>query len=127
MSPIRLKMVIRADGLDSRTDWSVVERMPGYALLSCTIFTGRQHQIRVHLAAMGHAIVGDKLYGPDDGLFTRALAQALDADDLRALELNRHALHNHRLVFRTPAGGESVEVRSPLAPDLRAFLDARSP
>ena len=127
VSSIRLKMVVRSDGLESRTDWSVVERVPGYGLLSCTIFTGRQHQIRVHLAAMGHAIVGDKLYGPDDSLFTRALADRLDAADLRALELERHALHNHRLVFRTPAGGTSVEVRSPLAADLEAFLDARRP
>lgn len=125
VSSIRLKMVVRVDGLESRTDWSVVERLPGYALLSCALFTGRQHQIRVHLAAMGHPIVGDKLYGPDEELFTRAMGDGLDAADLRALELERHALHNHRLVFRTPAGGKSVEVRSPLAADLQAFLDAR--
>jgi 23S rRNA pseudouridine1911/1915/1917 synthase len=121
-SGIRLKMAVAADGLAARTDWSVVERFDGYSLVRLELFTGRQHQIRVHLAALGHPVVGDKLYGPDDGCFERSVAGVATAHDLAALELPRQALHHDRLVFRTPASGELVEVRSPLARDLESFL-----
>ncbi len=122
-STIALKMTAAAEGLVSRTDWHVVERYPDYTLLRCRLHTGRQHQIRVHLAAIGHPIVGDKLYGPDETLFQKAIDGALSSGDLRLLELPRHALHNHRLVFVTPAGNRRIEVVSELASDLRAFLD----
>lgn len=122
---IELKMTIAADGMPSRTDWRVVERLPGCALVACEPYTGRQHQIRVHMAAIGHPLVGDKLYGPDEELFERSLDGALTAEDLRQLGLDRHALHNHRIAFRTPASGERVEVTSPLPADMREYLDAR--
>ncbi|TDJ67784.1 MAG: RluA family pseudouridine synthase [Planctomycetota bacterium] len=125
MSPIRLKMAVLADGLPSRTDWVVVERYAGYTLLRCVLFTGRQHQIRVHLAALGNPLVGDKLYGPDERLFEREIDGELDLADRRALELPRHALHSHRLVFRTPASGARIEVTSPLAEDLAQFLETK--
>jgi 23S rRNA pseudouridine1911/1915/1917 synthase len=120
---IALKMAIVPDGLPARTDWRVLERCDHYALLCCRLHTGRQHQIRVHLAAIGHPIVGDKLYGQDEAVFQRALDGMLTENDLRLLELPRHALHNHRLVFKTPDGGRRVEVVSKLASDLHAFLE----
>jgi 23S rRNA pseudouridine1911/1915/1917 synthase len=123
-SSIALKMTVAADGLASRTDWTVVDRNEGYTLLRCRLHTGRQHQIRVHLAAIDHPIVGDKLYGPDEMLFQRAIHDELSASDLRLLELPRHALHNHRLVFQTPAGNRRVEIVSELAADLRACWEA---
>ncbi|MEZ6014404.1 MAG: RluA family pseudouridine synthase [Planctomycetota bacterium] len=124
-SAIDLKMCARSDGQPCRTDWRVEERVSGYTLVRCRIHTGRTHQIRVHLAAIGHPVVGDKLYGPDEQLFVRAIEGTLDAEDRARLELDRHALHDHRLEFTTPDGGRRVEVVSPLAPDLAAFLDAR--
>ena len=123
-STIRLKMAVRADGLPSRTDVEVLEVAGDLSLVRCDLFTGRQHQIRVHLAARGHPIVGDKLYGEDDGLFLRAAAGQLSDADRRALVLERHALHNHRLRFTSPAAGP-VEVVSPLAEDMAALLAAR--
>lgn len=120
-SEIRLKMAVRADGLPSRTDIEVLERTETRSLVRCDLFTGRQHQIRVHLAARGAPIVGDKLYGDDDGLFLRAAADELTAADRDALVLGRHALHNHRLVFDSPAAGR-VEVLSPLPEDMGTLL-----
>jgi len=123
-SAVRLKMAMQADGLPARTDWRVVERRPDHTLLGVQLFTGRQHQIRVHLAAIGHPIVGDKIYGYDDLYFQKSVADELTADDWRALELPRQALHHHRLVFRSPATGDRVEVVAPLPADLAEFLNA---
>jgi len=123
-SEVRLKMAVAADGLPCRTTWRVLERLDGRALLACQIHTGRQHQIRVHLAALGMPIVGDKLYGPDEQYFCRQAEGILDEEDLADLELPRHALHNHRLVFTSSMTGERVEVTSPLAQDLEDYLTA---
>jgi len=124
-SKIGLKMAVQFDGQEALTEWRVVRRVPGYALVACDIHTGRQHQIRVHLAAIGLPIVGDKLYGPDEMLFQKGADGTLDDADLRLLELPRQALHSHRIAFTSPATGERVVVESPLAPDLQRFLDER--
>ncbi len=127
-SAVRLKMVVRADGLESRTDYSVLERLPGshggYALVRCDLFTGRQHQIRVHLAAHGYPIVGDKLYGPDEACFTRALEGELTDLDWAQLEHERQALHNFKLSFESPASGP-CEISCSLPADLQQFLEVR--
>lgn len=125
-SRIRLKMAIRGDGLEARTDYRVLERFGSHALVECQLFTGRQHQIRLHLSAAGHPIVGDKLYGPDDELFIRSAEDRLMPEDLIQLELPRQALHHHRLAFDTPAGTGRVTVESPLAEDLGTFLESLS-
>ena len=111
------------DGLPSLTEWSVVERYRDCALISARPHTGRQHQIRLHLASIGYAVVGDKLYGPDEKIFERSLEGALTHEDLVLLGMARHALHNHRVVFTSPASGERVEVRSELPTDMQLFLE----
>lgn len=123
-SDVGIKMAIAVDGQPCRTDWKVVRRYQGCTLVSCEPYTGRQHQIRVHMAALGYPVVGDKLYGDDDSLFERGLDGTLTAADLRALGMDRHALHNHRTAFVSPATKQRVEVRSPLPSDMQAYLDA---
>jgi 23S rRNA pseudouridine1911/1915/1917 synthase len=125
MGEVRLKMACLADGLPSRTEWRVLERHADCALVSCLPHTGRQHQIRVHLDAIGHPLIGDKLYGIGEEYFLRHAHGELDDADLVELGLPRHALHNHRLVFTSPSTGARVEVQSPLAADLRAYLQER--
>jgi len=122
---VHLKMAALADGSPSRTSWQLVEAVGSCSLLACTPHTGRQHQIRVHMEAIGHPLVGDKLYGVSEEVFLRNARGELAADDLAALGLDRHALHNHRLAFEHPRTGERIEVVSPLARDLEAYLDAR--
>jgi 23S rRNA pseudouridine1911/1915/1917 synthase len=122
-SQVRMKMAVQADGAEARTTWRVLERRGSFALLACRLFTGRQHQIRVHLAAIGHPVVGDKLYGADEELFLRGTRHELDERDLACLRLARHALHSHRLGWVSPSSGERRAVTSPLPPDLRAFLE----
>lgn len=123
-SDVRLKMAVQSDGMPSRTDWHVVERRAEHSLIGLRLFTGRQHQIRVHLAAIGHPIVGDKLYGYDEIYFKRSVADELTETDWMVLEMPRQALHNHRLVFTSPATRELVEVIAPLPPDMADFLAA---
>jgi 23S rRNA pseudouridine1911/1915/1917 synthase len=122
-SAVRLKMACIADGQPSRTSYRVLERHGRCALLACRPHTGRQHQIRLHLDALGHPLVGDKLYGVDEAIFLRAARDELTPADLAELELPRHALHNHRLDFTSPATGERRSVISPLAQDLRDHLE----
>lgn len=104
-----LKMAVVADGRPARTEYRVVERFAApaeLAQLSCTLETGRTHQIRVHLAAVGHPLVGDPVYG----------------ERRPNLGLERPFLHAAELSFTHPATGERVTFRSDLPADLAAFL-----
>ncbi len=103
------------------------ERGRRYALLECTMYTGRQHQIRVHCAALGLPIVGDKLYGPDEQLFARGADQELSEQDRAVLELDRHALHAAALEIDHPADGRRLHIEAPLYPDLAAFWQGLGP
>ncbi len=122
-SDVHLKIAVAPDGQPCKTEWRVVERREHCTLVSCSPHTGRQHQLRVHLDAIGHPIVGDKLYGVDESYFLRHAKGELGPADFAALGMERHALHNHRLVFRSPETGERREVTSPLPADMRAYLD----
>jgi 23S rRNA pseudouridine1911/1915/1917 synthase len=95
---------------EARTHFEVVELLPAAALLRVSLETGRTHQIRVHLAAIGHPVCGDRQYG---------IAGRYG--------LARQFLHAGRLAFPHPVTGEGVDVSSPLPADLEAALDrARS-
>lgn len=115
--------------LAAATTFDVLARRTGadsgkrYAMLRCTLHTGRQHQIRVHLAALGLPVVGDKLYGPDETMIARAADGELTADDLVRLELPRHALHAESLELEHPTTGLPLRISSPLPADLRGFWE----
>jgi 23S rRNA pseudouridine1911/1915/1917 synthase len=97
-----------------------------YALVRCALETGRQHQIRLHLASLGLPLVGDKLYGPDDELFGRGADGELTDEDRVILELDRHALHAELLELDHPEDGRRISITAPLTPDLAVFWEALS-
>lgn len=127
-SQLQIRMEARHDGkgLPSMTEWEVIERYPSYTLVAARPKTGRQHQIRVHLAAIGHPIIGDKIYGPDENYFLKSLESELSNDDLAVLKMGRQALHAHKLKLEHPALKKPVEFEAPLPPDMKAFLDGLS-
>lgn len=102
----RKRMAVVADGRPAVTHWQVLERFSGYTLLECRLETGRTHQIRVHMAHIGHPIVGDMVYGrkkPELGQDTQCL-------------------HARAITFRHPRSGETVTLTCPLPPYLEALL-----
>ena len=102
----RKKMAVVADGREATTRYRVREEIAGgqYSLLEVEPVTGRTHQIRVHLAAVGHPVVGDATYGRPSAA------------------VGRQFLHAHKLAFGMPLGGRTVEFESPLPADLREAL-----
>jgi 23S rRNA pseudouridine1911/1915/1917 synthase len=114
----RQRMSVRARrGRAAVTRFEVVERFRGATLLRLAPETGRTHQLRVHLAGLGHPIVADRLYGGRGRRGTGALAAALEA-------CPRQALHAESIAFVHPVTGVPVVVRAPLPADLEALLGA---
>ena len=100
-----VRMVPRAGGLPSLTRVRVLERGPRHALVRCVPITGRQHQIRAHLAHAGFPIAGDKLYAFGDAAFRRFCDEGLTPELAALFELPRQALHAAEVTFPDPAGG----------------------
>ena len=113
-SRVRLKMACRADGKDSVTNFEVIERFPRHTLLRVTPRTGRQHQIRVHLAEIGHPVLGDLLY-KDEGLF-------LAAQEPAAPLPSRHCLHARCTGFTHPVTGGVVGIEAPIPGDFELVV-----
>ncbi|HEX9480846.1 MAG TPA: RluA family pseudouridine synthase [Solirubrobacteraceae bacterium] len=104
---VRTRMAVGGAGArEARTHFTLERALPGASLLSLRLETGRTHQIRVHLQAIGHPVAGDPEYGTP-GLYG----------------LERQFLHATRLAFEHPVSGDRLEVRSPLPADLRDALE----
>lgn len=123
-SAVRLKMEVcrGGGGLSALTRYEVLERGDERSLVAAYPRTGRQHQIRVHLAAIGHPIVGDKIYGADERVFLKHLSGELTPEEQSRLGFSRHALHSWKLRFHHPKLGREMELECPLAEELRALL-----
>ena len=100
----RKRMAVVTGGREARTQYRVIKYIDDYTLLEVTPETGRTHQIRVHLAAIGYPVVGDTVYG------------------VKSPHLSRQFLHASRLGFKLPSTGEYVEFTSELPPDLAQAL-----
>jgi 23S rRNA pseudouridine1911/1915/1917 synthase len=101
----RKRMAVVTEGREARTQYQVIKYIDDYTLLEVAPETGRTHQIRIHLSAIGYPVVGDALYG------------------VKSPHLSRQFLHACRLGFKLPSTGEYVEFKSELPPDLEKALE----
>ncbi|HET6374273.1 MAG TPA: RluA family pseudouridine synthase [Candidatus Polarisedimenticolia bacterium] len=114
--------VNQEEGRSSRTWFHVEARGGGFSLVRARLQTGRRHQIRVHLAAIGHPVVGDKLYGPAEAHYLRFIKGGFDERMRRELLTERQMLHASTLGFAHPADGRSMTFTAPLPRDMREFI-----
>jgi 23S rRNA pseudouridine1911/1915/1917 synthase len=109
-SKVAVKDCVRADGAAALTEFWVEKRfqrpefpqlgkLSGFSFVRIRLHTGRKHQIRIHLAHIGHAIVGDKLYGGDEDLYLALVQDRLTSEQQQRLILRNHALHAVRVRF----------------------------
>ncbi len=127
-SRIRMKLGLdMVRGKESVTEFEVLGTQEGYSYLRVLPLTGRTHQIRVHLEALGHPIVGDKLYAGDDGVFLQYLRDGWTEALKTRLVLPRLALHAFRLELTHPVTGEELRVEDPFPPELEEFWKGLSP
>ena len=108
----RKRMSVRSRrGRPSVTRWSVVERLPRATVVRLAPETGRTHQLRVHLAAIGHPIVGDPVYG------ARRSGRGSDP------QFPRQALHAEQITFTHPSTGARLTIRAPVPPDMQQLIE----
>jgi 23S rRNA pseudouridine1911/1915/1917 synthase len=117
-SGIAVKRAVRPDGLPAVTEYRLVERLRGHTLLHAWPFTGRQHQIRVHFACLGHPVWGDLLYDRQE-LFLRYCRNGCRLD---ASLPPRQGLHAESLLFTHPFSGRELQLCAPLPADLSAII-----
>ena len=106
-------MAVVAGGREAVTHWEVIARYPGYTHVRCRLETGRTHQIRVHMAALGHPLLGDPLYGGDGTRFGRAHADLIRGQCLHAGELE--LIH--------PRTGQPMRFTCPLPEEFARLAD----
>jgi len=103
----RKKMAIISDGREARTNWQVLERLKGATLIEARLTTGRTHQIRVHMASIGHPVLGDPVYGPKKSPYPVTGGQLL---------------HAYRIGFVHPVTGKELLFEAPPEPRFLSWL-----
>ena len=124
--PVYTKRVVAPAGKPSVTEFAVDRKLAGFTVVGLRPQTGRAHQLRVHMAWLGHPIVGDKIYGPDERLYLEFIAHGVTAALLAKLLLPRHALHASTVTFRHPATQLPVTCRAELPADMAQFIEEKS-
>jgi 23S rRNA pseudouridine1911/1915/1917 synthase len=111
---VRVKMSVNhASGRQAKTGWRIVRPLFGAALLEVELFTGRTHQIRVHMSHLGHPLLGDATYrGP----------VSVKTPDGKILEIGRQMLHSWRLEFSHPITGRAMAFEADIPSDMARVI-----
>ena len=116
----RKKMAVKVDGKPAKTHYNLTEKFQSHSLLECELDTGRTHQIRVHMQALGTPIVGDIEYG---GQYRRSKSDGQELEKmLRAF--SRQALHARKLSLNHPKNGRNLSFTAPIPEDFKSLLEA---
>jgi len=131
-NPIWLRQgVIASDDPASRktalaqTEYWRLAASDSISFLRLQAHTGRLHQLRVHLAHIGHPVIGDKIYGPDSNLYLKFIDEGWTEEHQRVLGLSHHALHAYELRF--PWNGQELIFTAPLPEDMRSLIEIHFP
>ena len=116
---LRTRMAVRDNGKPATTHYRIVRKFPACTDLRVQLETGRTHQIRVHMAHLGHPVIGDPVYGGSKRFAKNASATLRET----LASFPRQALHARRLELRHPVTGDLLELEAPLAADLAQLLD----
>ena len=116
------RVIDHVNGKPSVTEFEVEDALRGFAIVRLKPRTGRAHQLRVHMAWLGHPVLGDKIYGPDERLYLEFIEKGVTDEMLDQLLMPRHALHAERVGFRHPQTGERCEFEAPVPEDMQAFI-----
>jgi 23S rRNA pseudouridine1911/1915/1917 synthase len=119
---IKIRQAIIEDGSASKTHWKLVKKGHGYSLLEIQPETGRLHQIRVHLASIGHYIVGDKLYGPDPSLYLEFVQTSWTSRLEEKLLVPRQLLHASELSVKDSQNAKEWVWKAPMPEDIAEFI-----
>jgi 23S rRNA pseudouridine1911/1915/1917 synthase len=122
----RGKMLVHQRGKPSVTDYKVIKSYRNFAHVYLRIFTGRMHQIRVHMQYLGNPLIVDTLYGNREAFYLSEIKHKkfnLGKHDEERPLLTRQPLHASRLVFDHPESGQKIEIDAPLPKDMQAVFD----
>ena len=120
----RKKQAVVANGRHAATNWRVIRRLPPFASIAeCRLETGRTHQIRVHMAHLGHGVIGDPVYGRP--MRSGQMPDAAARDCLAEIrQFGRQALHAARLALTHPVTGAALAFETPVPADMKALVGA---
>ncbi|SFN65638.1 23S rRNA pseudouridine1911/1915/1917 synthase [Formivibrio citricus] len=113
----RIKMAVVHTGKPAITHWRAIEQFAAHTLVECRLETGRTHQIRVHMAHIGHPLAADPVYGGKPRLASQEMTLALE-------DFNRQALHARKLSLVHPENGKTMTWKAPVPEDMTALLYA---
>lgn len=120
------RVVVASKGKTAITNYQVTERFGTHTLVQVQIKTGRTHQIRVHLQAIGHPILADPFYSPKPHFLLSSIKKKKYQKNKHSVErplLTRTALHAYQLGIKHPTTGEQLNVEAPLPKDMRAVIN----
>ena len=119
---VKKMMIDKKNGKEAITDYRVIERFHEYTLMQVVLHTGRTHQIRIHLSAIGLPLLSDSLYGSGDLFFLSNIKRNYKSDGNEKPLLARTALHAFSLSFIQPLTAQNLFLEAPLAKDMETVL-----